>query len=376
MKARSFFRGHSVITDPDGRRVYADTLEPLPGWGGEIRRCAKSGSRHEMHESDACLGDLPGVDNACCGHGVTEGYIRFTNGTVIKGRFTVEKGGACMSKERKFHEELKRHRMAKNVGVFEFCQKHGLRPDVYGAMERGMIIPTWHDLAKLAVECLQLPPEDRDQLEELRQGAVHVVPGFPVNTPATVHGRTLEAPNIIDLLNEADKEIVNTYKEQGIWEPDEEPALPPLPDPDEPPSFAFPCTLGYAVPNGHAPHSEPKRRIVCLCGSTRFKREFEEANKQETLKGNIVLTVGCFPHTDDGGHAETVLGEDVKAALDQLHLEKIDMSHEVLVINVGGYIGTSTRNEIEHAISKGKVIRFWEPARRTHGEDNAESTGD
>jgi len=58
--------------------------------GGEIRPCKKCGSVHKLHESDPCLGDLPGVDNACCGHGIpSQAYIKFTNGVTIK-KFKVE----------------------------------------------------------------------------------------------------------------------------------------------------------------------------------------------------------------------------------------------------------------------------------------------
>lgn len=103
-------------------------------------------------------------------------------------------------------------------------------------------------------------------------------------------------------------------------------------------------------------------KIVCLCGSTRFKKAFEEANKSETLKGHIVLTVSDFPHTDYGVSPEENLGEDVKAKLDLLHLQKIDLADEVLILNVGGYIGNSTRRELRYAYSKEKHVRFLEDA--------------
>lgn len=99
---------------------------------------------------------------------------------------------------------------------------------------------------------------------------------------------------------------------------------------------------------------EPK--IVCLCGSTRFKEAFVKANRDETLKGNIVLSVGMF------GHQEGIdMNGEVKKRLDQLHFRKIDLAHEVLVLNVGGYIGESTRNEINYSLSKHKPIRYLEP---------------
>jgi hypothetical protein len=96
-------------------------------------------------------------------------------------------------------------------------------------------------------------------------------------------------------------------------------------------------------------------KIVCLCGSTRFEKEFHEANKRETLDGKIVLTVGFFGHSTG-----EVITPEQKYALDALHLTKINLAHEILVINPGGYIGDSTRNEIEHAARTAKKIRFLE----------------
>lgn len=101
-------------------------------------------------------------------------------------------------------------------------------------------------------------------------------------------------------------------------------------------------------------------KIVCLCGSTKFKEVFQQTNKEETLKGNIVLSVGAFPHTDDGKSPEVSLGEDVKAMLDRLHLKKIELADEVLILNVGGYIGKSTLRELAYARFLHKDIRFLE----------------
>ena len=105
----------------------------------------------------------------------------------------------------------------------------------------------------------------------------------------------------------------------------------------------------------------PKARVVCLCGSTRFKDAFLAETKRLTLAGKIVLSVGCFPHTDDGASPEDALGEDVKRGLDALHLRKIDLADEVLVLNVGGYVGESTRREIAYARELGKPVAFLEP---------------
>lgn len=93
--------------------------------------------------------------------------------------------------------------------------------------------------------------------------------------------------------------------------------------------------------------------VVCLCGSTRFKDAFIEAMKEETLKGKIVLSVGLF------GHLEGLdMSGPVKKMLDELHLRKIDLADEILVLNIGGYVGESTRNEINYAIDHDKRIRF------------------
>ena len=102
-------------------------------------------------------------------------------------------------------------------------------------------------------------------------------------------------------------------------------------------------------------------KIVCLCGSTRFYTHFQEANYQETMAGNIVLSVGFYPR--QGAHNESVgCTPEQKKALDELYFHKIELADEILVLNVGGYIGESTRNEINHAAKLGKPIRYLEPS--------------
>jgi hypothetical protein len=101
-------------------------------------------------------------------------------------------------------------------------------------------------------------------------------------------------------------------------------------------------------------------RVVCLCGSTRFKEAFLRAQEARTLAGEVVLTVGCFPHTDLGGSPEDVLGEDVKRRLDVLHKHKVLMADYVYVLNVGGYVGSSTRSEIDFALANGKPVEYLE----------------
>lgn len=104
-------------------------------------------------------------------------------------------------------------------------------------------------------------------------------------------------------------------------------------------------------------------KVVTLCGSTRFKDAFLEAQKRLTLAGNIVISVGLFGHSGDAevweGISEDTLTE-TKKMLDDMHKRKIDMSDEIYVINVGGYIGESTRSEIEYAKKNGRAVRFFE----------------
>lgn len=107
-----------------------------------------------------------------------------------------------------------------------------------------------------------------------------------------------------------------------------------------------------------------KYKVITLCGSTRFKNQFMEVQKQLTLEGNIVISVGLFGHSGDNEVWENMDEGTLtatKAMLDDMHKAKIDMADEIFVINVGGYIGDSTRSEIEYAQVHGKVVRYLEP---------------
>ena len=97
-------------------------------------------------------------------------------------------------------------------------------------------------------------------------------------------------------------------------------------------------------------------KVITLCGSTRFKDAFLQEQKRLTLEGNIVISVGLFGHSGDG----EVWTEGTKAMLDDMHKRKIDMADEIFVINVGGYIGESTRSEIDYAMRTGKAVRYLE----------------
>lgn len=103
--------------------------------------------------------------------------------------------------------------------------------------------------------------------------------------------------------------------------------------------------------------------IVCLCGSTRFWRTFQQASLEETMAGRIVLSIGAASGTDDEHFGSLPRDEydRIKAMLDELHLRKIDLADEVLILNVDGYIGESTRREMHYAYEQGKHVRWLEP---------------
>ena len=104
-------------------------------------------------------------------------------------------------------------------------------------------------------------------------------------------------------------------------------------------------------------------KVITLCGSTRFKDEFLKAQKELTLQGNIVISVGLFGHSGDDEVWENMdegTLTKTKEMLDDMHKRKIDMADEIFVINVGGYIGDSTKSEIEYAKEHGKIVRYLE----------------
>ena len=106
-----------------------------------------------------------------------------------------------------------------------------------------------------------------------------------------------------------------------------------------------------------------KYKVVTLCGSTRFKEQFMEAQKELTLKGYIVISVGLFGHSGDSEVWENMdegTLTKTKEMLDDMHKRKIDMADEIFVINVDGYIGDSTKSEIAYAQKNGKVVNYLE----------------
>lgn len=105
--------------------------------------------------------------------------------------------------------------------------------------------------------------------------------------------------------------------------------------------------------------------VVVLCGSTRYWRTFQEASLRETIDGRIILSIGAARAADDGdksfgGYMPEAEFDAIKERLDRLHLEKVGLADEALILNVDDYIGDSTRRELAHARALGKRIRWWE----------------
>jgi len=73
MSANAFSRGHAIVDLDDGKGwVYADTGEPHD----DSRPCTSCGKYPTIEGHDACLGTMPGVAAACCGHGVKDPYVK------------------------------------------------------------------------------------------------------------------------------------------------------------------------------------------------------------------------------------------------------------------------------------------------------------
>lgn len=98
-----------------------------------------------------------------------------------------------------------------------------------------------------------------------------------------------------------------------------------------------------------------RMKVVTLCGSTKFRADFERVMAEETLKGNVVISVGMFGH-----EIGLDMSGETKRMLDRMHFQKIDMADEIKVINPGGYVGLSTCDEIHYAAATGKPIRWME----------------
>ncbi len=113
--------------------------------------------------------------------------------------------------------------------------------------------------------------------------------------------------------------------------------------------------------------AERDAKVITLCGSTKFEAEFAEVNQRLTMEGWVVISLGMFSLPDLPDYDWTVDSSDLKGRLRGVHFQKIRMADEVYIVDPGGYLGESTRQEIAYAESLGKPIRYLsrEPVART-----------
>lgn len=104
-------------------------------------------------------------------------------------------------------------------------------------------------------------------------------------------------------------------------------------------------------------------KVICLCGSTRFTGEMLVKQWELTKRGYIVVSWCALPADYFKGDDKTHIGdqEGVKELVDEVHKRKIDLSDEVFVLNINGYIGESTASEIAYAEEIGKPVKYWQP---------------
>ncbi|WP_208738281.1 hypothetical protein [Oceanidesulfovibrio marinus] len=93
--------------------------------------------------------------------------------------------------------------------------------------------------------------------------------------------------------------------------------------------------------------------VICMCGSTRFKQAWIDVKRILGCAGNIVIGVDLWGH-----HEHVYPDEQFKTFLDDLHKRKIDLADEVFVLDIDGYVGESTRSEIEYAKMIGRPVRY------------------
>ena len=94
-------------------------------------------------------------------------------------------------------------------------------------------------------------------------------------------------------------------------------------------------------------------KVICLCGSTKFKKSFEKINAILTLNSKVVLAPAVWVH-----HDYIDISNDQKFELDKLHKQKIFLADAIFVINENGYWGNSTKSEIEYATNLNKPVFY------------------
>jgi hypothetical protein len=117
------------------------------------------------------------------------------------------------------------------------------------------------------------------------------------------------------------------------------------------------------VPLGEPRTAPDEFTVITLCGSMRFREEFERLDAELTLAGHVVLTPTALAPSRE-------LNAEERARLGRIHLQKVSMADEVLIVNVGDYVGESTRREIKHARSHGVAVNYLEPHAPDYYADN------
>ncbi|TMW71063.1 hypothetical protein [Alteribacter natronophilus] len=95
-------------------------------------------------------------------------------------------------------------------------------------------------------------------------------------------------------------------------------------------------------------------KVITLCGSTKFKDAFREMEKKLTLQGHAAISLGFFEQSEG-----VAITPEQEAMFEKIHLRKIDLADEIFVIDVDGYVGKSTANEIHYAKSRGKAVNYY-----------------
>lgn len=96
-------------------------------------------------------------------------------------------------------------------------------------------------------------------------------------------------------------------------------------------------------------------KVITVCGSLRFYKEMMDITEKMELQGNCMLV----PIYNPLNHSKDDFTEEEVLILNNMHKEKIKLSDAILVVNVGNYIGNSTKNEIEFAKSLNKEIIYY-----------------
>ena len=107
-------------------------------------------------------------------------------------------------------------------------------------------------------------------------------------------------------------------------------------------------------------------KIICFCGSSKFVGEMAVLMWEFEKLGNICVGLHLMPngYGEAKGHGKNYHHlaelEGIAEQMDALHRRKIDLADEIFIVNLNGYIGESTRNEIEYAEKLKKPIKYLE----------------